>query len=78
MEPAELRDAATAIALSIVDAAPLSVRAAKVAGRAAIEAGLPGRLALERSLWALLATTDDRAEGRAAFREGRTPRYRGR
>ena len=78
VEPAELRDAATAIALSIVDAAPLSVRAAKVAGRAAIEAGLPGRLALERSLWALLATTDDRAEGRAAFREGRTPRYRGR
>ena len=78
VEPGELRAAATAIALGIVEAAPLSVRAAKVAGRAAIEAGLPGRLALERSLWALLAMTDDRAEGRAAFREGRPPRYRGR
>ena len=58
--------------------APLSVRAAKLAGRAAIEHRLASGLALERMLWALLATTEDRAEGRAAFRERRQPKYTGR
>jgi 1,4-dihydroxy-2-naphthoyl-CoA synthase len=35
-------------------------------------------LELERALWGLLAGTDDRAEGRAAFRERRPPRFEGR
>jgi enoyl-CoA hydratase/carnithine racemase len=76
--PADLRTTVATVAASIVANAPLSVRAAKLAGRAALERGLETGLAFERSLWALLATTDDRAEGRAAFREGRQPKYRGR
>jgi 1,4-dihydroxy-2-naphthoyl-CoA synthase len=35
-------------------------------------------MALERSLWAFLSTTEDRAEGRAAFREKRSPDFKGR
>jgi E-phenylitaconyl-CoA hydratase len=76
--PADLRLATEALARAIVENAPLSVRAAKLAGRVALERGFDAGLAFERALWALLATTEDRAEGRAAFREGRPPRYRGR
>jgi E-phenylitaconyl-CoA hydratase len=76
--PEELRPATEAIVRAILENAPLSIRAAKLAGRAALDRGLQSGLAFERALWALLATTEDRAEGRAAFREGRPPRYRGR
>lgn len=74
----ELRPFAQSIADNIAANAPLSVRAAKLAGRAALEHRLGGGLALERLLWALVATTEDRAEGRAAFRERRKPNYKGR
>lgn len=66
------------LAASVAHSAPLSLRAATLAGRAATEQGLDHGLALERSLWAFLSTTEDRAEGRAAFREKRDPDYRGR
>ena len=75
--PDSLRATAEGLARAIADAAPLSIRAAKIAGRAALD-GTPNSLDLERALWALLATTEDRAEGRTAFREGRPPRYKGR
>jgi enoyl-CoA hydratase/carnithine racemase len=78
VEPAALRSLAAEIAGAIAANAPLSVRAATLAGRQAIGAGLGPGLALERALWALLATTEDRAEGRTAFRERRPPRYHGR
>jgi enoyl-CoA hydratase/carnithine racemase len=74
----ELRVFAQSLADSIAANAPLSVRAAKMAGRAALEHRLGSGLALERMLWALVATTEDRAEGRAAFRERRKPNYKGR
>ena len=76
--PDELRATVAEIAARIAANAPLSVRAAKVAGRVALEERLATGLRLERTLWALLATSADRAEGRAAFREGRPPRYEGR
>jgi len=65
-----------ALAELIAGAAPLSLDAVKRAGSAALDdaAGME----LERVLWALLSTTEDRAEGRAAFREKRPPEYRGR
>ena len=76
--PDELRPAVEVVARTIAENAPLSIKAAKMAGRAALERGLEEGLVLERALWALLATTEDRAEGRAAFRAGRPPRFRGR
>lgn len=72
----ELLAAATEIAERVAEAAPLSLRAARRAGRAALDDGR-GHL-LERELWAELASTYDRGEGRAAFREKRAPRFEGR
>jgi enoyl-CoA hydratase/carnithine racemase len=72
----DLVPSAIAVAEQIAAAAPLSLDAVKRVGSAAIDdaAGME----LERVLWALLSTTEDRAEGRAAFREKRPPEYRGR
>lgn len=75
VEPDELTPLAERIATRIAANAPLSLRAAKLALRAAQQDG--GGLALERALWGLLSVTDDRAEGRAAFREKRPPRFAG-
>ncbi len=75
-EPGSLAEQAAALADRIARLAPLSLRAIKLAGRAALE-GTDG-MRLERTLWAFLSTTEDRAEGRAAFREKRDPRYEGR
>jgi enoyl-CoA hydratase/carnithine racemase len=66
-----------ALAARIAAHAPLSLIAAKKAARMARDGDGSG-LDLERSLWAQLATTWDREEGRAAFREKRTPRFEGR
>lgn len=66
------------LALRIAKNAPLSLRAMKIATRAAMNAPLDVGLGIERMLWSTLATTDDRAEGRAAFREQRPPRFTGR
>lgn len=74
-EDSEFAGEVEALAATIAANAPLSLRAAKLALRAALQesAGFD----LERQLWALLATTADRAEGRSAFREGRPPRFSG-
>ena len=65
------------LARKVAENAPLSLVAAKRAARAARDGDSSG-LELERSLWAELSTTRDRAEGRAAFREKRAPRFEGR
>lgn len=78
VDPPDLSLRVREVAATIAANAPLSIRAAKAAGRASLDHRLGTGLALERSLWALLTTTEDRAEGRRAFREGRQPDYRGR
>lgn len=72
----ELEERTLALAARIAEGAPLSLAAAKRAGRAAMDSLGPG-IEFERQLWAELAKTHDRAEGRAAFREKRPPRFEG-
>jgi E-phenylitaconyl-CoA hydratase len=68
----ELLPLAERLAARVAANAPLSLQAAKLALRAAPEAR-----DLERALWAFLSTTADRQEGRDAFREKRTPDFKG-
>jgi enoyl-CoA hydratase/carnithine racemase len=75
--PEEFTAGVTAIADRIASAAPLSLAAAKQAGRVALE-GEAGGFAVERELWEQLSHSSDRAEGRAAFAEKRQPRFEGR
>ena len=77
VEPDHLADFAADLARRIAGNAPLSLRAMKQCLVAARETPLAAGLELERVLWTLLATTADRQEGRAAFREHRTPRFSG-
>jgi E-phenylitaconyl-CoA hydratase len=76
--PENLPACAATIAQRIAENAPLSLRAAKLAMRAAEAAHDGSGFVVERALWGLLALTEDRAEGRAAFREHRPPNFRGR
>lgn len=76
LEPDTFEPAVTELAERIAEAAPLSLRAAKLAARSAD--ARPEGLLLERVLWNLLAGTEDRQEGRQAFREKRPPKFEGR
>ncbi|MGG5835360.1 2,3-dehydroadipyl-CoA hydratase PaaF [Huaxiibacter chinensis] len=58
--------------------APLALQAAKQALRQSQEVPLHAGLVQERQLFTLLAATDDRQEGIAAFLEKRTPDFKGR
>lgn len=73
-----LAAAAADLAARIARNAPLSLLAAKEALRAARDLSFAEGQVLERRLWAELATTEDRAEGRVAFRDKRPPRFTGR
>ena len=77
VEPEELESFTGELARKISANAPLSLLAAKQCLAAAGQAQLAAGLELERALWTLLATTEDRREGRAAFREHRAPRFTG-
>ncbi len=57
---------------------PLALQAAKQALRQSQEVALQAGLAQERQLFTLLAATDDRREGIAAFLQKRTPEFKGR
>jgi enoyl-CoA hydratase len=76
--PAETLARAVALAEVIAAKAPLALSAAKEALLASYEMGLAAALEAERKAFVLLAATDDRKEGIAAFLEKRPPVYRGR
>jgi enoyl-CoA hydratase len=73
-----LLDAALETARTIAAMPPLAVLAAKEAVHAAANLPLEDGLVLERRLFHLLAGTEDKAEGMAAFIEKRTAEWKGR
>jgi enoyl-CoA hydratase len=75
-EPGELLDQALAIAAEIASRPPLAIAAAKELIARAGGDPAPG-LAHERDLFALMFSTEDRAEGVAAFLDKREPRFTG-
>jgi len=75
--PDRLEARAYELASHIGSNAPLSLAAIKQCLRVAATAPLDEGLLVERGLWAELAVTDDRNEGRAAFREKRPPVFKG-
>lgn len=66
------------LAGKIADKGPVAVRLAKEALLKAYETTLESGLAFERKAFTLLAGTEDRNEGIAAFMEKRSPVFRGR
>jgi len=70
-------DLAMDIADRICRNGPLAVRAAKLAASSSYTLPLTEGLRLESLLWALLHDTEDRQEGRQAFRERRPPTFKG-
>jgi enoyl-CoA hydratase len=77
-EPERALERAVEIAVSVAAKPPLAVRLAKEAVLRAFEVPLSEALAAERQAFALLAASDDRNEGIAAFLEKRAPVFRGR
>jgi len=75
--PEVLMGRAFALARIIAENAPLSLIAIKKALRAATDLPLAAGFELERSLYGALTLTEDRQEGRKAFREKRKPNFKG-
>jgi enoyl-CoA hydratase len=69
---------ALAVAAKIAAKSPIALRLAKESVNAAYEMDLTDGLAHERRLFYLLFASDDQKEGMAAFREKRTPEFKGR
>jgi E-phenylitaconyl-CoA hydratase len=76
--PGSLLAEAHALARRVAANAPLAVQAAKEVALRARDLDLGGAIRLEQAMLALLAGTEDRAEGIAAFAEKRPPRFQGR
>jgi E-phenylitaconyl-CoA hydratase len=75
--PDALMGRAFALARVIAENAPLSLVAIKKALRAATDLPLAAGFELERALYGALTATQDREEGRKAFREKRKPNFQG-
>jgi enoyl-CoA hydratase len=78
VEDSELREQAQVLAERIAGHSPVALKLIKQAVRAAAEMPLSAGLALERELFITAFSSEDRAEGVAAFLEKRSPEFRGR
>jgi enoyl-CoA hydratase/carnithine racemase len=72
----ELMAEANKIAQTIAARAPIAAETAKLNLRAAWELSIANAIAYERDLQAICFATEDAKEGRAAFKEKRTPVFR--
>ena len=77
VEPDLLHARVLELAHEIAQNAPLSLAAIKQCLQVATNSTLDVGLAVERGLWGQLTTSEDRAEGRTAFRERRPPQFKG-
>jgi enoyl-CoA hydratase/carnithine racemase len=73
-----LLDAAHALAGQMLGCAPVALAQAKLAIDAGMQADLATGLKIEARCYAVTIPTEDRQEGLAAFREKRTPQFKGR
>lgn len=76
--PEALESSALTLAKQIARAAPLAAMMIKKAVAASFEMPLSAGVAYERALSALIADSEDRATGLAAFNNKQTPRFQGR
>jgi enoyl-CoA hydratase/carnithine racemase len=74
--PSSLLTRARAIATTIASRAPIAAETAKLNLRAAFTMPLEQAIEYERDLQTICFATEDAAEGRAAFREKRSPVFR--
>ncbi|KWE50850.1 enoyl-CoA hydratase [Burkholderia ubonensis] len=77
VEPSRLFERAEALLAQIAANAPLAVRYAMAAVNRGLDGPLSEGLALEGALFALCASTEDKAEGTRAFLEKRPPKFTG-
>ncbi len=74
----ELRIATMQLALDVCRSSPVAVRAAKAAIDAALGVPLDDGVEVEHRCWETVISSNDRAEGIAAFNEKRDPRWQNR
>ena len=77
LEPDQLLPRARALAATIASRAPIAAETAKLNLRGAFNMTRDMSFAYERELQTICFATQDAAEGRAAFKEKRTPKFRG-
>jgi enoyl-CoA hydratase len=76
--PAEkLMDEATEIARKLADKSPVAIRFAKLAINKALETGLTDGLEFEKTIFALLYSSEDAKEGLKSFLDKRKPIWKG-
>lgn len=78
LEPQDLLPAARELAGRIAQRPPIAAQTAKLNLRAAYAMPLENAIQYERDLQTICFATEDAAEGRTAFAEKRSPRFRGR
>lgn len=74
----DLEDRAMAVARSIAEKAPIATQRTKYMVRVSQNVGIDAALLVENDSFSYLMTTEDAAEGQAAFGEKRSPMFKGR